>query len=79
MLDGLPGVDPRIARSIRRTVETEIRRMCWGKQGSRNAAPRYPIEDCRQAVAQFLENYMRDCIRELRAPRKDSKYLKPAS
>ena len=79
----LPDVDLRIAKAIRKTVEAEIRRMRWGKQGfgdvgygQRRTEPRYPIEDCRHAVAQFLENYMRDYVRELRAPRKDSKYLK---
>jgi hypothetical protein len=73
----LPNVDPQIAKTIRRTVEAEIRRMRWGKQGlvaygQRCTEPHYPIEDCREAVARFLENYIRDYIRELRAPRKDT-------
>ena len=81
-LDRLPKVDAPIAKAIRKTVEDEIRRMRWGEQGFRDVAygqriePRYAIEDCRHAVAQFLENYMRDYVRELRSPRKDSKYLK---
>ena len=29
----LPDVDLRIAKAIRKTVEAEIRRMRWGKQG----------------------------------------------
>ena len=64
--------------AIRKTVEAEIRRMRWGEQGFRDVAygqriePRYPIEDCRHAVARFLENYMRDYIRELRSLRKDA-------
>jgi len=78
VLDRLTEVDARIAKAIRKTVEAEIRRMRWGKQGFRDVAygqriePRYPIEDCRHAVARFLENYMRDYIRELRSLRKDA-------
>jgi len=78
VLDRLPEVDARIAKAIRKTVEAEIRRLRWGKQGFRDVAygqriePRYPIEDCRHAVARFLENYMRDYIRELRSLRKDA-------
>ena len=78
VLDRLPEVDARIAKAIRKTVEAEIRRMRWGKQGFRDVAygqriePRYAIEDCRHAVALFLENYMRDYVRELRSPRKDA-------
>jgi hypothetical protein len=68
----LPNVDPQIAKALRRTVEAEIRRMRWGKQGlvaygQRCTELHYPIEDCQKAIARFLENYIRDYIRELGA------------